>query len=171
MTLQTIQPLPHARKYITLSPSPFIRSFDHHTVRAFTGVSPPRLFHRGSFPPANMPSADFSHVIRAGYPHPQPIPPARGGQERHGRSPGVTTYLSTHERRVYIPGLRWIEDFTLCCGLVPPGPPNSVLVHRPVRLRYPASAGRLPPRVPSPSTRLPYRYALLLHQDGPGTCP
>jgi len=128
----------------------FMQSFGCHTVRAFTRVSPPRLFHRGSFPPATMPSADFSHEIRAGCPNPQPISPARGGPGHHGRSPGVNTCLSAHERRVYLPGLRWIEDLTLCCGLVPPGPPNSVLVHRPMRLRHPASAGQLPPRAPSP---------------------
>jgi len=67
-----------------------------------------------------------------------------------GRSPGVNTHLCAHERRVYMFGLGWIEDFTLCCRLVPPNPPNSVLVHRPMRSRYPASAGRLPSRAPSP---------------------
>jgi hypothetical protein len=36
-------------------------------------------------------------------------------------SPGVSTYLCPHERRVYLPGLRRIEDFALCCRLVPPG--------------------------------------------------
>ena len=62
-------------------------------------------------------------------------------------SPGVNTYLCAHGRRVYLPGLRWIEDFALCCRLIPPGPPNSVLVHRPMRLRHPALAERLPPEV------------------------
>ena len=36
--------------------------------------------------------------------------------------PGVNTRLSVRERRVYAPGpCRWIEDFVLCCGLVPAG--------------------------------------------------
>ncbi len=30
----------------------------------------------------------------------------------------VNTHLSAHERRVYLPGLRWIEDFILCCGFI-----------------------------------------------------
>ena len=52
-------------------------------------------------------------------------------------------------------GTRRYRHFTVCCRLVPPGPPNSVLVHRPVRLRYPASARRLPPKISSPVQCLP----------------
>jgi len=55
---------------------------------------------------------------------------------QHDRSPGVNTYLSAREYRVYLSGLRWIEDFTVCCRLVPPDPPNSVSVSYPVPLRF-----------------------------------
>jgi hypothetical protein len=64
-----------------------------------------------------MPSADFCRVIVAPYGLISPY-----GQL--SRSPGVNTYLSTRERRVYAFGLRWIEDFALCCRLVPPKPPQ-----------------------------------------------
>ncbi len=64
-----------------------------------------------------MPSADFCCVMVAPYGLISPY-----GQR--GRSPGVNTYLSAHERRVYVFGLRWIEDFALCCRLVPPKPPQ-----------------------------------------------
>ncbi len=37
----------------------------------------------------------------------------------HGRPPGVSTYLSARGRRVYPLRQRWIEDFALCCRLVP----------------------------------------------------
>jgi len=69
---------------------------------------------------------------------------------QHVRPPGVNTHLSAHERRVYLSDLQWIEDFTLCCRLVPSDPPDSVPVRRPVRSQYPASAGQLPLHIPSP---------------------
>ncbi len=37
----------------------------------------------------------------------------------HGRPPGVNTYLSARGRRVYPLRQQWIEDFVLCCRLVP----------------------------------------------------
>ncbi len=80
----------------------------------------------------------FSLLVRS---YLQWLSPRRSGP------PGVNTYLSAHERRVYLPGLQWIEDFILCCGLVPPDQPNSVSVRHPVRLRYSAAAERLSPRV------------------------
>ena len=58
-----------------------------------------------------MPSADFSHAIRAGCP--------TLSLKAHGRSPGVNTCLSVRECRVYGHTLRWIEDFVLLCRLVP----------------------------------------------------
>jgi hypothetical protein len=101
-----------------------------------------------------MPSADFCHMIAS------PCGSVSPDTGPRGRSPGVNTHLCAHERRVYVFGLRWIEDFALCCRLVPPNPPDSILVHRPVRLRYPAVARRPPSRAPSPDTRLPYRYTV-----------
>jgi hypothetical protein len=98
-----------------------------------------------------------------------------------GRSPGVNTHLSAHERRVYMSGLQWIEDFAclwgrsrrrspMCCppeadhtrpacrrsrfrGLGSYSSPRlwwRSQRRRLMRLRYPASAERLPPRAPSP---------------------
>ncbi len=93
----------------------------------------------------NMPSADFSHVVGADYSDPQSISLARDGPGQHRRSPGVNTCLSAHERRVYVPGLWQLGDFVLCRGFVPPDPPNSISVRRPMRSRYPTLAGRLPP--------------------------
>ena len=84
-------------------------------------------------------------------------------------SPGVNTYLCAHERRVYLPGLRWIEDFALCCRLIPPGPPDSVLVHR-HGLAAPRLGGAASSRGPLPDTPLRCRYILRLHQAGSGTC-
>ena len=114
-----------------------------------------------------MPSADFRMAIGRNCLRPSPapasgrclfslFPPGFPAVPRYldhtlerttSGSPGVNTYLCAHGRRVYLPGLRWIEDFALCCRLIPPGPPDSVLVHRPMRLRHPALAGRLPPEV------------------------
>jgi len=37
----------------------------------------------------------------------------------HGRPPGVNTCLSVCGCLVYGQSLKWIEDFTLCCRLVP----------------------------------------------------
>ena len=70
----------------------------------------------------------------------------------HGRPPGVNTYLSARGRRVYPLRQQWIEDFALCCRLVPTNSkPNSVSIRHPVHLRYPASAGRPPSEMPSPT--------------------
>ncbi|MCK5509204.1 MAG: hypothetical protein KAI50_11885, partial [Desulfobacterales bacterium] len=64
-------------------------------VQPFIGVSPPRLFHRGSFPPTNMPSADSSHAIR--------FDCSKLSSWQHVRPPGVNTHLSAHERAPSIP--------------------------------------------------------------------
>ena len=53
-------------------------------------------------------AADFCHAIVSPY----------GSLSPYGRAadlPGVNTYLSTHECRVYMSGLKWIEDFAVCC--------------------------------------------------------
>gem|GEM_PF-6244184 len=114
-----------------------------------------------------MPSADFSHTFGADCSNPQSIPLARDGPGQHGRPPGVNTRLSRYCSAVYVPGLWQLGDFILCCGLVPPDPPNSVSVRRPMRLRYPAMAGRLPPGAYAP---LHYRYTLRHCLAGSGTC-
>jgi len=79
---------------------------------------------------------------------------------RRNGSPGVNTCLSAHERRVYVSGLWQLEDFVLCCGLVPPDPPDSISVRRPMRSRYPAVARPLPLqaryRVPGYDTTTPF---------------
>lgn len=130
-------------------PLSFAQAFACGTVRAFAGVSPLRFAelvssHTKGCDVLRLLCPLLTSVIRSG-------PVARFLSTRqYDRSPGVNTHLSAHERRVYLPGLRWIEDFTLCYRIVPPGPPDSVLVHRPVRLRYPTSVGRPPPRTPSP---------------------
>jgi hypothetical protein len=75
-----------------------------------------------------------------------------------GSSPGVNTYLSAHERRVYLPGLimdrglyplwgRSRRRSPMCCGLVPPDQTNSISVRHPMHLRYSALTERLSPRV------------------------
>jgi len=70
------------------------------------------LLLRGSFPPATMPSADFSHAVRAGYPTLSRV--------RHmGDRARGNTCLSVRKCRVYGHALRWIEDFILLCRLVP----------------------------------------------------
>ena len=58
-----------------------------------------------------MPSADFSHAVRAGYP--------ALSHKAHRRPPGVSTCLSVRGRRVYGHTLKWIEDFVLLCRLIP----------------------------------------------------
>ena len=89
---------------------------------------------------------------------------------RRNGSPGVNTCLSAHERRVYVSGLWQLEDFVLCCGLVPPNPPDSISVRRPMRSRYPAEARPLPSQAPLPDTRLWYHYTLRHYLAGSGTC-
>ena len=88
-----------------------------------SGYTSPVFGRPGSFPPTTMPAvypaiggADFCHTIASPY---GSVSPDTGP---HGRSPGVNTHLCAHERRVYAFGLRWIEDFALCCRLVPPTP-------------------------------------------------
>jgi len=83
-----------------------------------SGYTSPAFGRPGSFPTTTMPSADFCHAVASPY---GSVSPDSG---HHGRSPGVNTHLSAHERRVYVFGLRWIEDFALCCRLVPPKPPQ-----------------------------------------------
>jgi len=119
-----------------------------------------------------MPSADFCHAMASPYGSVSPLMDTRQIMPiLRFRCRKVNTHLSAHERRVYLPSLRWIEDFTLCCRLVPPGPPNSVLVHRPacggvasgedscVRGTLPRQGGFLPEhrhRIPSCHTAIPF---------------
>jgi len=63
-------------------------------------------------------------------PNSQSIPLARDGPGQHGRSPGVNTCLSRYCSAVYVAGLWQLGVFVLCCGLVPPDPPDSVSVSR-----------------------------------------
>ena len=53
-----------------------------------------------------------------------PPPVSLGGRsfETHGASRGKHWLLSAHDRQIYGKGHQRIEDFVLCCGLVPPPP-------------------------------------------------
>jgi len=103
-----------------------------------------------------MPSADFCCVMVAPYGLISPY-----GQR--GRSPGVNTYLSAHERQVYVFGLRWIEDFALCCRLVPPKPPQlgSCTSPRAFAIPYRGRAASFP------STIAGYPVAISLYPSPP----
>jgi len=79
------------------------------------------------------------------------------------RSPGVNTYLSAHERRVYAFGLRWIEDFALCCRLVPPKPPKLGSCTSPRAFAVPCR-GRA---ASSPGTIAGYPVAIPLYPSPP----
>ena len=82
---------------------------------------------------------------------------------QRGRSPGVNTYLSAHERRVYVFGLRWIEDFALCCRLVPPKPPKLGSCTSPRAFAIPCR-GRA---ASSPGTIAGYPVAISLYPSPP----
>ena len=128
-----------------------------------SGCTSPAFGRPGSFQPATMPSADFCCVMVSPYGLISP-------KGQRSRSPGVNTYLSAHKRRVYAFGLRWIEDFALCCRLVPPKPPQLGSCTSPRAFAVPCRGRVASSPAPSLDIRLPYRYTLRLHQAGFGTC-
>ena len=119
-----------------------------------SGCTSPAFGRPGSFQPATMPSADFCCVMVSPYGLISP-------KGQRSRSPGVNTYLSAHKRRVYAFGLRWIEDFALCCRLVPPKPPQLGSCTSPRAFAVPwLSAGRPPLQehrwIPGCHTAIPF---------------
>ena len=76
------------------------------TVRAFVGVRPPRLFHRSSFPPTNMLSADFCYAIVSPYGSLSPLMDTRQiSRGKHAsfrtRTPSIPTWVKM-DRGLYL---------------------------------------------------------------------
>jgi hypothetical protein len=121
-------------------------------VRAFGGMRPPISLwtrsERTSTPPT--PSADCRYAIVSPYGSINAV-----YEDRQRASRGKAATFRTRAPSMRTCAIRWLEDFVLCCRLVPAnGPPNSIPVRHPVRSRYPVSAGPLLSETPLLNTPL-----------------
>jgi len=93
--------------------------------------------------------------------------------EMQRASRGPPWLLSAHDRQIYGAHHRWIEDFILCCGLVPAPPASSAC---PLSFRIRGIPVRRPTLLPPASFRCALRLTplplatLRLHQAGSGLC-